>query len=139
MALFLYQHSFFSFLSEPQVQPPENVSESQVQPPENVSEPQVQPPENVFARDIQDSNVTIVWDLPKGLSENVVLGYKVTLYDAHTVLRIIKTPNRKLKFMKLNQFSKYYVTVQVETKDGYGLPSAQLIIQTKGLLFLLAA
>ncbi|CAB4003547.1 adhesion G -coupled receptor L3-like [Paramuricea clavata] len=90
------------------------------------------PPEHILAPDVSDSSAKIAWTPPGKLSEKEeIIGYKVTLYDAFSVLQIKKTRSLQLKFTNLTQFSKYYVTVEVLSRVGYGPPSQQLIIHTK--------
>ena len=62
-----------------------------------------------------------------------IIGYKVTLYNAFHILHTETTGSLQLEFNNLTQFSKYYVTVQVLSRAGYGRPSQQFTIQTKGL------
>ena len=83
--------------------------------------------------DVKDSSAIITWKPPRGLVQDVdIVGYIVTLYDANKVLNTKRTRIPRLEFTKLNQYSKYYVTVQVEFKNGLGEPSSRLVIQTKG-------
>lgn len=87
-----------------------------------------------MAPDVKDTSAKITWAPPGGLSENEeIFGYKVTLYNASRKLEIKITRNPQLEFNNLDQFSKYYVTVQALSRAGYGPPSQQLTIQTKGL------
>ena len=61
-----------------------------------------------------------------------IFGYKVTLYDAYHEIDVTQTQSRHYEFKNLTQFSKYYVTVQVLSRAGYGPPSSLLTIHTKG-------
>ena len=87
-----------------------------------------------MAPDVKDSSAKIAWARPGGLSENEdIVGYKVILYDASRKLETKVTRNPELELNNLTQFSKYYVTVQALSRAGYGPPSQQLTIQTKGV------
>jgi hypothetical protein len=84
---------------------------------------------------VKDSSAKVTWDPPVGLNEKEdIFGYKVTLYDAYHVIDVMSTRSHNHEFKNLNQFSKYYVTVQVLSRAGYGPPSSLLTIHTKGLL-----
>lgn len=66
-----------------------------------------------------------------------IVGYKVILYDAFSIVDIKTTDSLQLEFTNLTQFSKFYVTVQALTRSGYSLPSQQLPIHTKGLFIMI--
>jgi hypothetical protein len=92
------------------------------------------PPEHILAPEVKDSSAKVTWTSPVGLSEKEeIVGYKLTLYDAFRVLDVKTTQSRQHEFSNLTQFSKYYVTVQVLSRNGYGPPSPLLTIHTKGL------
>ena len=87
-----------------------------------------------MAPDVKDSSAKITWAPPGGLNEDEeIVGYKVLLYNASRILETKTTQIPQIEFNNLNQFSKYYVTVQALSRAGYGPPSQLLTIQTKGL------
>ena len=103
----------------------------------NVKFSGTQAPTHILAPNVDDASARITWDPPGDLSEKEeIIGYKVTLYDAFTVLDVKTTESLQLEFTNLTQFSKYYVTVQVISGAGYGLSSHQLTILTKGMFCL---